>query len=131
MGAAFYPVLERNIENIDTIAVNGKSLSKYNQSLEEIAKLLAIKPLISFFGEDVSEFLEDEGVEINENWETGEKWFEAVEGLKTISLLLGYLTKNPGTVESANYVIDDLRAFERILSEAQKQNIKWHLAIDF
>ena len=131
MGAAFYPVLEKNNENIDTATVNGKSLSKHNEKLEEIAKLLAVKPLISFFGEDTSEFLEDEDVEIKENWETNEKWFEAGEGLKTINSLLEYLTENPQAFESANYVIDDLRAFELILSEAQKQNIKWHLAIDF
>src|SRR4051812_35135873 len=107
MGASFYPVLERDIEGIDTWSVNGKNLSKYSKELEKIAKLLAVKSMAQFFGEDTSEFLKDEGIALKESWETGEKWFEAREGLKTVNSLIDYLTENPVAVESAGLVIDD------------------------
>ena len=63
MSVAYYIALDREVENFD-IYVNGKFLSRFEKSLKPIAELLKVKPLIEFFGEDMTDFFEEEGVEI-------------------------------------------------------------------
>ncbi len=49
------------------------------------------------------------------------------EGLKTVEALLGEVNAKPELSD----VKTDLQGFERVLREAVKHSVKWHLAIDY
>jgi len=55
------------------------------------------------------------------------QWFSAEEGLKTIDALLGEADDSP----ELSVAKDDLLGCQRVLREAQKRGVRWHLAIDF
>ncbi len=67
-------------------------------------------------GDDVA------GIEIS-----AAEWFSAEEGLKTIDALLAEVDASP-ELRAAK---DDLLGCQRVLREAQKRGVRWHLAIDF
>lgn len=120
MGAALYIVLEKQIPGLDTM-VDGKTLSREEEPLAELATRLGVRPLMEFFSmnaEDAAEFLGEEA--------TAEQWFPAEEGLKTVRALLGQVEKAP-ELKAAR---EDLVGFERVLGAAQKNGVRWHLAID-
>ncbi len=55
------------------------------------------------------------------------QWFSAEEGLKTIDALLREADVSPG-LKAAK---DDLLGCQRVLREALKHGVRWHLAVDF
>ena len=59
------------------------------------------------------------------------KWFSSNEGLETVRQISQHLQNNPYLIENAESIIEELKDFERVLVEAKKHNLKWHLAIDF
>ena len=104
--------------------VDGKALSQAEEKLAMEAQRLSVRPLMEFFSanpEDISDFFE-EGDE-----PPAEQWFLPADGLKTIKSLISAVDTSP----ELNNAKADLLSIERILSEAQKHNIKWHLAVDF
>lgn len=126
MGAALYIALEKNLSGVDTL-IDGKMLSKAEKHLAEAAKRLGVRPLMEFFStsaDEVSNLLgaDATGLEI-----PAPQWFSAEEGLQTIDALLNEVDSSP-QLRAAK---DDLLDFQRVLREAQKQGVKWHLAIDF
>jgi hypothetical protein len=134
MGVALYIVLEKPAD-FDPF-VNGKALSRSEKDLARIAEKLGVKPLMSFFSaapEEANDFLVDEGIDPDA---IGLKlspleWFEASEGLHTIKSLLRHMEHNPGAVKDSAAVTGDLKEFERILAEAEKRKLRWHLAVDY
>ena len=133
MGAALFIVLEKEIENLDTF-VNGKVLARAEPILAEITNELGVTPLIEFYGADIGD-LAEEWLDNSDDFETlpesSAKWFEAKEGLKTVCALLDHLKDNPTKIKKSEKVIADLQDFKRVLEEADKQNVKWHLEVDF
>lgn len=123
MGTALYIVLEQNIPGLDTM-VDGKALAQADEKLAMEAQRLGVRPLMEFFSadpEDISDFLE-EGDE-----PPAEQWFLPEDGLKTIKSLISAADISPELMSAKA----DLLSFEKILHEAHKRGVKWHLAVDF
>ena len=107
--------------------IDGKMLSRAEKHLAKAAKHLGVRPLMEFFsvgageaadllGEDVA------GIEIPDT-----QWFSAEEGLRTVDALLSEADASPD-LRAAK---DDLFGCQRVLQEALKHGVRWHLAIDF
>lgn len=131
MGAALYIVLEREIEGLDSL-VNGKALAKASEALKRLAHQVGVRPLMEFFSADageLGEFLADHDVEAGEV--PSEQWFSASDGLATVRALLSQARKGGVGLASDPDVITDLEEFERVLGEAERHQIRWHLAVDY
>jgi hypothetical protein len=132
MGVALFLVLEKEIENLDAF-VDGKFLARAEPVLAEIANSLGVKPLMNFYGADdneiVGELLESKD-EFESLSESSSEWFEAKEGLKTICALLDHLKEKPVKINNHQEVFSDLLNFKRVLEEAAKRNVRWHLEVD-
>jgi hypothetical protein len=121
MGAAYYIVLEREIDRLDTM-IDGKSLSRNMESLDKAARELGVRPLSEFFSmkpEELAEYLDgaDDDVELPPLQQ-----FSAQDGLAAVRALL----PRP----EAQAAIEDLKACERILSVAAEHGVGWHFQID-
>jgi hypothetical protein len=123
MGAAYYIVLERKIDGLDS-GMNGKSLSDRMDSLDGAAARLGVRPLSKFFSADpeqVAELMEDIGeIELPPL-----EQFSAQDGLTSVRALMADAVVWP------DEVMQDLRECERILSVAAQHGVGWHFAIDF
>jgi hypothetical protein len=114
---ALYIALEKEIPDLDTV-IDGKMLSKAEKHLAKAAKRLQVRPLMEFFSISADEA----GIDI-----PAAQWFSAEDGLRTIDALL---VEVDGSAESRE-AKDDLLGCQRVLREAQKHGVRWHLAIDF
>lgn len=127
MGAAYFIVLERKIDGVDT-GMDGKSLSKHMESLDEAARQLGVRPLSEFFSADpeqLAEFMEGEGGDAGNAAPLQLEQFSAQDGLATIRALASH------AVAQADGVTKDLRECERILSAAAQHGVGWHFEVDF
>jgi hypothetical protein len=126
MGAAHYIVLERKIDGLDT-SMNGKSLSRHIEALDEAARTIGIRPLSDFFSADpeqMAEFMEDGGMDADDFEFPPIRQFSAQEGVATIQALAAH------PAASAEGVAQDLRECERILKVAAQHGVGWHFEID-
>ena len=120
MGAAYFIVLEKKIDGLDT-TMDGKSLSRQIEALDEAAEELGVRTLSSFFSmpaDELAEFMDDaEDIELPPL-----KQFSAEEGLASVRALLPRPEAQPA--------MEDLRACERILATAAEHGVGWHFQID-
>jgi hypothetical protein len=126
MGAAYFIVLEKEIEGLDTM-MDGKSLSRHIEALDAAARQLGVRPLSEFFSIDpemAAEFMEGEGIGGGDVKIPALEQFSAKEGLVTLKALLSHAPVH------VDHVVDDLRECERILTVAAQQGIGWHFEID-
>src|SRR5260221_13820390 len=126
MGAALYIILEKEISGVDTM-IDGKMLSRAEDLLQREATSLGVRPLMEFFSmspEEAADFLESD---ISEGEIPAQQWFSAEEGLRTVRALLSRIDASL----EWSHAKDDLLAFERVLNEARKHGVRWHLAVDF
>ena len=108
--------------------IDGKALSRASEVLDQLALELKVKPLMQFFSmdpADLYELMEENPTD----WK--ETWYDAGEGLDTVRALLAYLEDNKVAEISQLRVVADLQAFERVLSQAQAQSLKWHLCVEY
>ena len=127
MGAAYFIVLERKIDGLDTM-MNGKSISRNIESLDEAARQLGVRPLSEFLSvnpEQAAEFMEGEGMDAGEIELPPLQQFTAQEGLVTVNALMSR------TQVQIDGLLDDLRDCERILKVAEQHGVRWHFEIDF
>jgi hypothetical protein len=127
MSAAYFIVLEREIEDLDA-AMDGKSLSKNIGKLDDAARQLGVRPLSEFFSlnpEEAEEFMQAEGMNPDGIKLPPLKQFTAQEGLTTVRALAAH------TVAKADGVARDLQECERILSAAAQHEVGWHFEVDF
>src|SRR5262245_44246877 len=86
MGAAYFIVLARKIDGLDT-TMNGKSLASHMESLDEAAVKIGVRPLSEFFSADPEQMaglMEDVGdVELPPLQQ-----FSAQDGLTSVRALL-------------------------------------------
>ena len=132
MGVALYVVAEREVPGLDTF-VNGKALGR-SRSLDKLAQLAGVRPLMEFFSQDPEEaaaFVEDEGADPPPGGFPPEQWFPAADGLATVRGLLSYLVTNPTAARDSEAIADDLREFESVLDRLATEGVRWHLAVDF
>ena len=121
MGVAYFIVLERKIDGLDT-SMDGKRLAKEIDSLDGTARVLGVLPpsdFVSIDPEQASEFVD---VDIHEIKLPPLKQFSAEDGLATVRSLMSR--------PEAQAAIEDLKDCERILSTAAKHGVGWHFEID-
>jgi len=126
MGAAYFIVLERKIDGVDT-GMDGKSLSRDMETLDDAARQLGVRPLSEFFSADpaqLAEFMEGEGADAGGVELPPLQQFTAQDGLATVRALAAH------AAAQADGVAQDLRECERILSAAAQQGVGWHFEID-
>ena len=127
MGAAYFIVLERKIDGVET-GMDGKSLSQHMDSLDEAARQLGVRPLSEFFSADpeqLAEFMEGEGADIGDVAPPPLQQFAAQDGLATVRALSAH------PAARTDSVTEDLRECERILSAAAQHGVGWHFEVDF
>jgi hypothetical protein len=141
MGAANYVVLERKIEDLDTF-MSGKALSEATfgdeceKTLDQISEELGIAMLSSFISASLEEMLGYMEYDIDDAPQDviatlpPEEWFEPTKGLAVARALISYLEAHPTVVPHSDWVIADLQEIDRILSAAEENNVRWHLAVD-
>lgn len=132
MGVAYYISTEKELPEIDSVIdIDGKSIARISDFLEKekIYESLAVKPLEEFFGDDVSEFLDDVDDEHDSDI-GGEQWFSAEDGLTTVNALIGYIEAHKSAIPSADDVLVDLSDMLKILTVCKEHNSKWYLAMD-
>jgi hypothetical protein len=133
MGGGFFIVLERRIDGLDT-EMDGKGLSRAADVLDAAASRLRVRPLSEFISvdpEQAAEFLRGESVDAGDIELTPLQQFSAQEGLATVRALLSHVQEQPMAFKNPDYVIQDLRECERILSVAAQQGVNWHFEVDF
>ncbi len=122
MGAAYFIVLERKIDGVDT-GMDGKSISRDMETLDDAARELGVRPLSEFFSADpeqMAEFMEEAGdIELPPLQQ-----FSAQDGLATIRALATH------PAAQADGVAQDLNECERILNAAAQHGVGWHFEID-
>lgn len=122
MGAAYYIVLEREIDGLDTM-IDGKALSRHMETLDETAQYLGVRPLSEFFSttpEDIADVLGDD--DIIKDSKLKLEQYSAQDGLATVRALLAQ--------PEAQSAIHDLMDCERILAVAAEHGVGWHFQID-
>ncbi|MDB6065706.1 MAG: hypothetical protein JWR26_1914 [Pedosphaera sp.] len=126
MGAAYFIVLERKIDGLDT-GMDGKCMSRHMESLDEAARQLGVRPLSEFFSADpeaLKEFMQGEGLDDGDFEPPPLQQFTTQDGLATVRALLAHAAALADGVEQ------DLRECDRILSAAAKLGVGWHFEID-
>jgi hypothetical protein len=121
MGTAYYIVLEKEIEGLNTM-MDGKGVGCNIVVLDNAASELGVRPLSMFLSMDkavIVDILGDdaEGMEIPPLQQ-----FAARDGLATVRALLPRPEAQPA--------IHDLRECERILTAAAERGVGWHFQID-
>jgi hypothetical protein len=131
MSVAWYVVLEREIAGVDA-RVNGKALGRAGKVLEMLAKELGVPGLMQFYSvapEELAGLVEEHGIDRTRIKLTQEKCFEAEDGLRSVRGLIR-AGERKGVVGS-DPIVDDLRAFEKVLEAARVKGVRWHLAVDY
>lgn len=137
MGVAFYPVFSK-LEQDWPDDINGKVLARAADCLDRVAKKANVPTLYDFYSitrEDmICELLggdPDDPATYDETKLLEEKWFDPDDGLRTLSVLIDYVERNPEAIVKQADVLDDLLAFKRHLMCAKDAGHLWHLAIDY
>jgi len=133
MGVAYFIVLERKIDGLDTM-MDGKGISRSSELLDVAATKLSVRPLSEFISvdpEQAADFLEGEGADVGEIELPPLQQFSAQDGLTTVQALLAHVQASPHIIQNAEHVILDLRECERILNAAAKHGVGWHFEVDF
>lgn len=129
MGTSYYIVLDREVE-FDPF-VNGKAVAQFAEHITEFCYQHGLKDIESFINlslESLAEFIDDifdldtPDKEIN--------WFCPQEGIVWINQLINKLHTEQTDFETVNVIIE-LNEYMDVLSQANKEGAKWHLAIDF
>lgn len=135
MSTALYIVTKEDHGDLD-VYVDGKAVGHLdNDVLQGLCGAAGVRSLLDFVSEDpeeLADFLDGEGIELDEEAEIApEEWFAPEDGLAAIRGLIEHLRENPGAVGNAAAVIDDLSDYEAVLAKLAERNIPWHFAIDY
>lgn len=122
MGAAYYIVLEKKIDGLDTM-MDGNRLSRHLESLDTVARELGVRPLSEFLSMDKGAAIGVLGDEAADLDIPPVEQFSAGDGLTTVRALLPRPEAQPA--------LHDLKDCERILSVAAEHGVRWHFQIDF
>src|SRR5439155_25902802 len=108
--------------------MDGKSLSRHIESLDDTARQLGVRPLSEFFSvapEQATQFMEGEGMDVGDLELPPLRQFTAEEGLTTVGVLVAH------PAAQAEDLMQDLRDCERILSIAAQHGVGWHFEVDY
>jgi hypothetical protein len=129
MGVAIYVVLERKESDADSLAhhMAGKALAHEIDVLDPIAKQRGLKSLFELCSGDPTGGALDDGVDI-----PPEEWFDPRDGLRVVRGLLEILRAREVTLRdfSPEHVIFDLVNIETVLTIAEAEENRFHVALD-
>jgi len=132
MGAGWYVALERDIPGTSgKLPHNGRALLYAQHHLEEFARTEGLPPLKNYFSSDptaVAAYLHEQGIEADADEMSEESWFDAGDALPTVRLCRERLTDPPPGLGQIERVRDDLAAMELILTVADKNGVRFHIA---
>lgn len=131
MSVAYYIVLDVEEPGFDTF-VNGKAVIRALEELDALCGRNELPTLDSFIGQPLSDFEDwlDEDIELPAGDDGEAKWFKPNDGISLIESIISAIEQNPGTIASADAVLEDLQEYKAVLKQAQRINAKWHLALD-
>ena len=135
MGTAIYIVTKKKVKGLDAF-VNGKAVGRLeDELLDKVCSDAGVASLMDFISQDpdeLSEFLDGEGVEGDESGEfPAEEWFTPEEGLAVVRGLSIHLIANPEALPDSASVLEDLKEYEELLAKLAEKKVKWHFAVDF
>jgi hypothetical protein len=135
MAASLYIVVEGDDPGYD-IFVNGQALARNEDALEQLAARLHVTPLLEFFSADENSMalLLEQGVASPE-WARHlpqPQWYDAPDGLKTVSSLIEFLEANPAALGSETQpALTELHEYERVLRKTALYGLHWHIAVSW
>lgn len=118
------------------IFVNGRSLARHEDALEQLALRLGVRPLIEFFSADENSMslLIEEGAGNPDLIRRlpPPQWYPPHDGLTTVHALIQSLDENPQQLGSeGEEVLSELLEYARVLDKTMKRNLRWHLAVSW
>jgi len=135
MAASLYIVVEGEDPGFN-IFVNLHALARNEDALERLAMRLEVRPLLDFFSADENSMalLQEQGAGERE-WEQPPpqpQWFDASDGLLSVSALISFLAMTPAGLGSETQpVLSELREYQRVLRKASLHGIRWHVAVSW
>lgn len=135
MAASLYIVVEGEDPGFD-IFVDGHAMARNEDALERLAARLRVRPLLEFFSVDensMAVLLEQGSAEHESRQPMPEpQWFDASDGLLSVSALIGFLAANPvGLGSETQPVLVELRQYQRVLRKAALRGMRWHIAVSW
>jgi len=121
MSVAYFIVLNSDEPGFDSY-VDGKMLTQQLDAVNAIAVGLGLKAFEDYAFQDLSEF---GGPDMDVQWS------DADEGLNWVGSIKQHLQDNPDAIADTGNVVEDLNDYFRVLEEANKRGLKWHLELDF
>lgn len=118
------------------IFVNGRHLARYENTIEELALSLGVRPLLEFFSADENSML----LLIEEGAGNPEllprlpppQWYAPDDGLRTVTALITALEADPHQLGSESpAVLQELREYEVVLQKTAERGLRWHLAVSW
>lgn len=136
----FYPVLEHPIEGAELAGDQGKALARVIEWHPELSALL------DFYDADPMEIAQEVGLLTAHDEPAdllgvdlgGHEWFEPQAGLAAIRRAKDFVKSDPGSIRRAIYepditadlIISDLTAIERVLDQAHQQETRFYFALE-
>jgi hypothetical protein len=136
MSDNYFITLEQDLDEID-IMPSAKALAKMMDKIDEITDEIGVTRFSDFIagndGEDLSEIAEQEGWDLGGFGAggNGAQWFDAGDGLDTVRAVAGYIESDPDSIKRAKTILEELKAFEKVLEAAQAHNVRFRLEADY
>jgi hypothetical protein len=135
MAASMYIVVEGEDPGYN-IFVNGRALAKNESAVEALAERLGVLPLLTFFSADENSMslLIEEGAGNPDLLKRlpPPQWFEAEDGLRTVTALVAALENDPKRLgEDGEQLLSELREYEMVLRRTAERGLRWHLAVSW
>lgn len=120
MGFGLLPILETQIVGVDPFNIEGKDLAAAWSAIDDLARELGVTPFADLGDDDDS----DEDCPASET-----PWFDAADGLRTVTAILGALDANPNALPGAEFVRDDLKGVREVLTAAAKNGVRFRFSM--
>ncbi len=136
MSDNYFITLEHDLDEIDMMP-SAKALAKMMDKIDEITDEIGVTRFSDFVagsdgGDDLSEIAEQEGWDMGGFGAggSGQEWFDAGDGLDTVRALAGYIESDPDSIKRAKTILEELKAFEKVLEAALAHNVRFRLEAD-
>jgi len=110
---------------IPDLSFESSAFARAGKYLDSVADQLKIKSVFEFFSYDAQKDLFPPGYEDMEI-----PWFEPQEGIDWLDAVIAHVRANPGAVERAERLVQDLTECQGVLRRAMALGAKWHFAMD-
>lgn len=137
MSDTYFITLEQDLDEIDMMP-SAKALAKMMEKIDEITDEIGVTRFSDFIAgtegsDDLSEIAEQEGWDMGGFGAAGngQQWFDSGDGLDTVRAVAGYIESDPDSIKRAKTILEELKAFEKVLEAAQSHNVRFRLEVDY